>query len=104
MDRRCNFVDCAKRSALTLGDHEYCAGHFILISYQRLEKFQELRERAPENQVSGEAQRLSLLEIIDRATAGSLAPGDLTSLERSQLLDIILWASELVHRVRRGPS
>jgi|ERR1700680_1939074 len=102
MDRRCNFVDCAKRSTLTLRDHEYCAGHFILTCYQRLEEPQEFEERDQENEVSGRAQRLSLLEIIDKATAGSLATGDLTNLEQSQLLDIILWASELVQRVRRG--
>jgi hypothetical protein len=102
MDGRCNFLDCAKRSALTLGGHEYCARHFILTSYQRLEKSRELKERDPRNEVLGEAQRMSLLEIIDRATAGSLTTGELTDLERSQLLDVVLWASELVRGGRRG--
>jgi hypothetical protein len=104
LERRCNFADCAKRSALALGDQEYCAGHFIVTSYQRLEKSQELRERDAQNEVLREAQKLSLLEIIERATAGSQSTSELTELERSQLLDVVLWASELVRWERRGLS
>ena len=82
MDRRCSLVDCARPSTVTLGDYEYCVVHFILTCYQRLEKCpEELRERGQENEVLAEAQRRSLLEIIDRATAVGLTTGSLTNQE-----------------------
>jgi len=87
MDRRCSLVDCAKPSAVTLGDHEYCVFHFILTCYRSLEK-------SPEKQ--------SLLEIIDRATVVGLTNGDLTNQERGQLLDILLWAGDLFRHPSQG--
>jgi len=81
MDRRCSLVDCAKPRAVTLGDHEYCVVHFILTCYRFLEK-------SPQEQ--------SLLEIIDRAAAVCLTTCDLTNQEKGQLLDILLWAADLL--------
>lgn len=84
MDRRCSHVDCAQPSAVKLGGREYCVVHFILTCYQLLEK-------RPQDQ--------SLLEIIDRAAAIGMTVSNLTNQEKSQLLDIILWAGDsLRHR------
>lgn len=88
-----------------LGDCEYCVVHFILACYQRLEKSPEqLRKGDQENNGLAEVQRVSLLEIIDRATAVGLSTGDLTNHERGQLLDILLWAGDLVQEGRGGLS
>ena len=100
IDRSCSLADCAKPSAVTLESYEYCVAHFIRTCYQRLEKSPEkLRKGDQENEGLAEAQKRSLLEIVDRATALSLTNDDLSNQERSQLLDILLWAGNLIRQV-----
>ena len=70
-----------------MGGSEYCVVHFILTCYQHLEK------SPPER---------ALLEIIDRATAIGLTADDLTNQERGQLLDILLWAGDLLRAPAPG--
>lgn len=100
MDRRCS-LDCAKPSIVTLGVCEYCLGHFLLACYRRLEESPELGRRDQENDGNARAQKESLLEIVDQATSVSLSTCDLTNQERGQLLDILLWASDLLRDGRR---
>jgi hypothetical protein len=64
--------------------------------YRHLEESPELGRRGKKNDGNARAQRESLLEIVDQATSVSLSTCDLTNQERGQLLDIILWASDLL--------
>jgi hypothetical protein len=91
MDRRCSFLRCAKPGVVTLGDCEYCLAHFISTCYRHLDE-------SPGSKV----QRGSLLdEIIDQATSLALITNDLNNQERAQLLDILLWATDLLSGGRR---
>lgn len=104
MDRCCSFAGCVEPCAATLGNKTYCREHFILTGYESLEKcVDELKRRDDQNEVRAESLRQSLIEIVDQATAMGLTVHDLSNLERSRLLDIILWASDLVQKVRCGP-
>jgi hypothetical protein len=102
MDRRCGCLDCTKLCAVTLGVCEYCLRHFILTCYRILEESPEIGRRdQKKNDGNAHAQKDSLLEIIDQATSVSLSTRDLTNQERGQLLDILLWASDLLRDGRR---
>jgi hypothetical protein len=101
MDRRCSFLHCAKPSDATLGDHEYCRTHFILTCYRQLEESPEGRRGDQENEGAAEVQGAPLLEIINQATSVGLSTNDLTNQERAQLIDILLWAIDLLSGGRR---
>ena len=103
MDRSCGLVGCGKPIAVTLGNETYCREHFMLTCYESLEKcVDELKRKDHENELWAETLRQSLTEIVDQATAMSLTVNDLSNLERSRLLDIVLWAGDLVQKVRCG--
>jgi hypothetical protein len=101
MDRRCSFLRCGKPSVVTLGDYEYCLVHFILACYRHLEQSPDLGRGDQEHYGKAEARTRSLVEIIDQATSVALTTGDLTNQERGQLLDILLWTSDLLSEGRR---
>jgi hypothetical protein len=76
----------------------------MLTCYENLEKYvDELRGRDQRNEFWAETLRRSLNEITDHATAMSLTASDLNNLERSRLMDIILWAANLAQQVRCRP-
>lgn len=76
----------------------------MLTCYESLEKcVDEFRRRDERNEVWAETLRRSLNEIVDQATAMGLTANDLSNLERSRLLDIVLSAGDLVQQVRCRP-
>jgi hypothetical protein len=101
MDRCCSFLHCGKPSVVTLGDYQYCLVHFILVCYRDLDQSPDLRRQDQEHEGTAEARACSLVEIIDQATSLSLITGELTNQERGQLLDIVLWASDLLSDGRK---
>jgi len=89
---------------ITLGKQNYCRKHFIQTCYGRLEERSEkFKERNQADELVCDTHRRSLQEIVDQSTAVSLTHGDLSNLERSQLLDIVRCAGDLVGQIRRGP-
>jgi hypothetical protein len=83
---------------------DYCHERFIQTCYEHLEECEEkLRERDQAGQHACDTRRRSLHEIVNQSTATSLTAGDLSNLERIQLLDIVRWAGDLIRQIRRGP-
>ena len=79
-------------------------GHFIQTCYEHLEECAgKFKERDQADELACDARRRSLQEIMDQSTATSLTHGDLSNLERIQLLDIVRWGGELIRQTRRGP-
>lgn len=101
MDRRCSFLQCGKPSIVTLKELEYCLTHFILVCYGHIEQSLDLKSGEPETEAETKVRIKSLFEIIDQATHVGLTTGNLTNQERGQLLDILLWTSDLLLRGRR---
>ena len=60
-------------------------------------------ERAAFHGPEAESVLRELDECMRAATSLAIAPGKPENLERAQLMDILLWASELCRRMRRGP-
>ncbi len=78
--------------------------HFIQTSYEHLEECAEkFKERDQADELACDRRRRSLQEIVDQSTATSLTHGDLSNLERIQLLDIVRWGGYLIRQTRRGP-
>src|SRR5216683_3743631 len=78
--------------------------HFIQTCYEHLEECAgKFKERDQADELACDARRRSLKEIMDQSTATSLTHGDLSNLERIQLLDIVRWGGELIRQTRRGP-
>src|SRR6267154_1419580 len=66
--------------------------HFIQTCYEHLEQCEEtFKERDQADEVACDTRRRSLQEIVEQSTAASLTHGDLSNLERIQLLDIVRW-------------
>ena len=95
---------CSAPSVVTLVKQDPCREHFIQTCYQLLEECAEkFKERDQADELACDTRRRSLQEIVDQATTTSLTRGDLSNLERIQLLDIVRWAGELIGQIRRGP-
>src|SRR5712691_10292636 len=79
-------------------------GHCIQTCYEHLEECAEkFKERDLADELACDRRRRSLQEIVEQSTATSLTHGDLSNLERIQLLDIFRWGGELIRQTRRGP-
>ncbi len=104
MHASCATSGCMGPSVITLGKQDYCREHFIQTCYERLEECSEkFKERNQADELVCDTHRRSLQEIVDQSTAVCLTHGDLSNLERSQLLDIVRWAGDLIRQIRRGP-
>jgi hypothetical protein len=104
MHASCATSGCSGPSVVTLGKQDYCREHFIQTCYEHLEECGgKFKERDQTDELVCDARRRSLQEIVDQSTAVSLTHGDLSNLERSQLLDIVRWAGDLIRQIRRGP-
>src|SRR6266566_918348 len=78
--------------------------HFIQTCYEHLEECAEkFKERDQADELACDRRRRSLQEIVEQSTATSLTHGDLSNLERIQLLDIVRWGGDLIRQTRRGP-
>jgi len=95
---------CSGPSVVTLAKQDHCREHFIQTCYQLLEECAEkFKDRDQADELTCDARRRSLQEIVDQATTTSLTRRDLSNQERIQLLDIVRWAGDLIGQIRRGP-
>jgi len=95
---------CSGPSVVILGKQDYCREHFIQTCYEHLEACAEkFKERDQADELACVTRIRSLQEIVDQSTTTSLTHGDLSNLERIQLLDIVRWAGDLIRQIRRGP-
>ena len=103
MDRRCAMVDCGNSVAGELSSHFYCLEHFVLRCYEQLEFFaNELAERGKGPLDLSSIAIGSTMEIAAQAAVIGLRENELSNSERSQLMDVVLWANSLIEQVRRG--
>ena len=103
MDHRCAMVDCGNPVASELALQFYCLEHFLMQCYEQLECFaNELRERGKSPNVLSSIAIWSPTEIATQVTVIGLREDNLSNAERSQLMDILLWANSLIQQAPRG--
>src|SRR4029077_36499 len=104
MSLKCCTADgCAKAAVASLDERRVCRAHFVAGAYRRLESIAAQIQEPHFHTQHGDLASRFLEGCMRETTNIACAPEVPDNLERAQLLDILLWASELYGRLRRGP-
>jgi hypothetical protein len=97
--KACAVAECRDVSAAALEHQPLCLEHFFLRCYQALQCYDGSRD---ERQEAREEERAQLRRFLDECSTQalkiSLRNDNLNNLQRSRLLDVLLWAGELSER------
>ncbi len=102
MQGYCSIRGCTELSAAWVEEHAYCRKHFLLRSYERLETVaSQMQQRQFDERQADEAGRFleSCMRDAADVACAAVAP---SNREKAQMLDVLLWASELHGRLRRS--
>ncbi len=103
MPKPCAANRCAEAAVASFDDRAVCRAHFLSSAYGHLESIASQIHEPDFHENHDESAARCLEQCMREATniaCGAEPPGN---LERAQLLDILLWASELYGCLRRGP-
>jgi hypothetical protein len=101
--QHCSAKDCSLPSAAALDRQPLCQEHFILASYRFLDDAAvQLRHTAHHGAATAEIAR-RLDDCVRATTRLAMAVAEPNNLARARLIDVLLWAAELLKQVRRGP-
>jgi hypothetical protein len=103
MSLKCAVDGCAEGAAAFLDGRQLCRTHFVAGAYRHLDSINAQIQEPHFHTQHGELATQFLERCMREATNIACAPELPNNLERAQLLDILLWASELYGRLRRGP-
>lgn len=101
--QHCSVASCEDPAQITLEGMASCLEHFIVRCYALLEQLDpRIRGKRAEG---SELNRLrdTIEECSNRALLVSLRFESLTNFDRSRLLDILLWSSELLFLLNISP-
>lgn len=99
----CCVAACGRPTAATLESRNFCRQHFIAGCYARLNEANAQLIQRPLDDTEAEQLRRLLQDCVEQVTVMAHSTAALDNLERAQLLDIALWATEITRRVRRSP-
>jgi hypothetical protein len=103
MLEHCSFDGCAEPVITSLDANVFCYQHFLTSSYRRLEAIAAQIRDPQFHQFKAEAAGRFLEDCMRTAADVACSGATPTNLERARILDVLLWASELHGRLRRGP-
>ena len=103
MSPPCAANGCAEAAVASLDAVEVCRIHFLTSAYRHLESIASQIHEPNFHENNDESAARCLEQCMREATNIACGAELPTNLERAQLLDILLWASELYGRLRRGP-
>lgn len=103
MSLKCAAEGCAEAGAASLDGRQVCRTHFLAGAYRHLDSIAAQIQEPHFHTRHGESATQFLEQCMREATNIACALELPNNLERAQLLDILLWASELYSRLRRGP-
>jgi hypothetical protein len=94
--KTCAVAGCPDVSSATLENQPLCLEHFILRCYESLAAYDGRRDFARRVQETERVQlRAFLEECSTQALKVCLRSEHLSNVQRSRLLDVLLWAGEL---------
>jgi hypothetical protein len=102
MSLNCAAEACTETSVATLDERGVCRAHFLAGAYGHLESIAAQIHEPNFHSQQGELASRFLEQCMREATNIACAAELLNNLERAKILDILLWASELYVRLRRG--
>lgn len=103
MPLKCTAEECAAAAIASLDESVLCRTHFLAGAYRHLESIADQIQEPNFHTQHGESASRFLEQCMREVTNIACASQLPNNLERAQLLDILLWASELYGRLRRGP-
>jgi hypothetical protein len=107
LNEKCSEEKCSRAATTSLDRRPFCSEHFILAAYRFLDEAAvQLRYTSQQGPSTAELAR-RLDDCTRGTTALAMSSADAKSetnnLTRARLVDILLWAAELLKQVRRGP-
>lgn len=81
-----------------------CRTHFIITCYERLQSCLDRLGAQPVLGTIVDPVRQFLIECCEQAANLALGIEDLSSMERAQILDILLWATDTARRLPQKPA
>jgi PilZ domain len=101
----CSEGGCAEAAIVSLAGRSLCRAHYLSYCYDRLESIAESTDAKTQHMTQDEADWASrFLQDCMRSAADIASSQEMPSnLERAQVYDVLLWASELHGRLRRSP-
>src|SRR3954466_9699816 len=105
MPENCSLPGCHEGAVVSLETNSFCRAHFLAYCYKRLESISKSVSAKSYNITQEEADAASrFLQECMRAAADIASAQEMPSnMERAQVYDVLLWASELHGRLRRSP-
>jgi PilZ domain len=103
MQEHCSVPECTEEGIASIDDRVLCRTHFLTWSYQRLEAISGQINRQEFHERQADAAGRFLEGCMHDAADIACAVAAPSNLERARVLDVLLWASELHARLRRGP-
>ena len=100
--RRCSRTGCGRASESTLERKQFCHEHFIETCYLRLD---EIAGQIKQKELPGctpEPIQRFLAECAGQVASAALFSRQLNNLQRSRLLEILLFSRDLVNQLRRS--
>jgi len=96
--KSCRHANCQELGITSIGDEDLCCDHFVLRSYEFLERVDAQRSRSESESRLSPQLRSSVNSCLEGALEVSLRSASLNNLQKARLLDIMLWAGEYIHR------
>jgi len=103
LGKRCQIAGCNEPGVVMLEGHSRCREHFISCAYSMLDSASERLQHTSFHGPEAESVVRALDDCMQATTSLAFATEKPENLERAQLMDILLWASEICRRIRRGP-
>jgi hypothetical protein len=99
----CSTDECVEEAVASAEERALCRKHFLSYSYKRLEDISGRIHEAQFHERHSDAASHFLEDCMRDAADIACGADTPSNLERAQVLDVLLWASELHGRLRRGP-
>ncbi len=100
---RCSVQGCEEPAAGSLEVRSFCQGHFIFTCYEQLDQCSRWQEGRLSRDRTAESVREFLVECYLQVANLALNVKEFNRLERAQLLDILVRATDLSCHLRQSP-
>lgn len=98
LHKPCRYAACLEHGVTSLGNEDLCCDHFVLRCYEFLQQIDAERVKGNGDYFLSESLRSSVNSCLQGALDVSLRSESLNNLQKARLMDILLWAGELVHQ------
>jgi hypothetical protein len=99
----CRLNECSVRASVTIESRALCFDHFISYCYSRLQEWDQVKPGSTAAESASHSPSTNNFRDDCRSIVTSLliVRTELPNIDRARLLDILLWATELIEKERR---